>query len=203
MPSITGQLSFDWGTIPILGGIVQWTQSRAQDAAAWVVKKYADYVRAKQNLNAQSQDYARAQALVATDPALRPLVAQWGNALNDARAKLNAGDSSVTQIVQWYNSATGQRGMGAFPVVPVAILGILALGAYTITEVIKKVSDAERISMLVRAGMTPDQIARVYRATSGTNRVTSFFANLGVVGTLALVGVGAVVFVPQLRRMVR
>jgi len=178
-------MTFDLSSVPIVGGLWQWTQDRAADAVRYVAETYRDYEATKAAVPALRAQYTRA-IVVARDaePAQRERVAAFGDVVNEMDTAIERGDSAIQRVVTWYRTAsgsgsgTGMSGLGVVPVVPVAILVVLGVAVLSLTTIITKRQEAQMLAAEIRAGFTPEQIVRAGMQSSP----------MGMGGTLVNVG---------------
>jgi hypothetical protein len=181
-----GDWGFDLSSIPVIGGLYSWTQDRAAEAVAWVAGKYRDYqeVRDRKLPDAVAQQRAIAARTDLT-PEQAKLVNQWGAQLDEVRGEVGKGNGAVETVAKWYHSITG---LAAFPLIPLAVLTVLALAVWTIKTAIDKYSMAAKTEALVKAGLTPTQINETLKANMASG-FGSWYSGLST-AALLLLGVG-------------
>lgn len=199
-PAFRGLSSdFSLGDVPLIGGLLDWTQDKARQAVQSIVQNYATYVQAKQDMPAMQQRYTQAIA-VANTPAQQQQVADWGAKLQDMQDTIDSGGGFVDQVVAWYDQVTGQGGhLSQIPIIPIGILLFLGTAFITVTSVVNSMSTTHRMELAIKAGMTPEQIGKI-PGLGGTGGATAFLSSLSTVGWVLLAGAAFLVLRPMLKR---
>lgn len=186
--------------LPLIGKAVQWGDRKVQEAVETIVRRYAEFERAAIEAPAIAED---ARFVLNTLRETGGTPQQMTQAVNyEAAAQKLVQDAAnrgpVDQVVRWVEGIRRSgTGMGALPLIPVAIATAAGAAVLIINNTVKSYTESKTIRSLIQAGLTPDQIARI--ATRRSPFTAGLFGATSAVTVVAL-GIGALLLFNAFRK---
>lgn len=172
--------------IPIIGRAVQWGNDRLQALVEGIVRRYAEFERAAREAPAIAEDARQIVSVMQqTGTPTQVMQAMQYQQKADALVSEVANRGPVDTVMGWLASLKRSTGLGALPLVPVAVATAAGVAAVVIANAIKYRSEAQLIRDAIAAGLTPEQIAKI--ATRGSPFKSGLF---GFTSAVTVIGVG-------------
>jgi len=153
---------FSVSDIPLLSRTIAWADERIKAAVEYTLRKYAEFERAAQEAPAIREDAHRMRQAIRDGNGTPVQLAEADRYVAEAdRLAVEAANRGpVDKVVEWVMSTRASSGMGAGFVVPVAIGSAALIAIVVVNSTLKSYNEAQIVRALIRAGMSPEQIAR-------------------------------------------
>lgn len=174
---------FSLADIPFLSRTIAWGDAKIKAAVENTLRKYAEFERAALEAPAIRDDAIRMRQAIRDGNGTPAQLAQADKYVAEAErlAAEAANRGPVDRVMEWAMSFRAQQGMGAGPVVPVAIASAALIAVVVVSSTLKSYNEAQVIRALIRAGMSPEQIARFgVRGSPFADGVSSITKLLGL-----------------------